>query len=171
MYAPPRAEDIFSLFQTIDALALWEADYVIPLLATIVPSSIALGIAAHAGWRAKQESEKHTKIASAQLILRLKKPWHEPKFKAFLQKMQNKSPDLNKLEVEEFLNQMEDIAAFWKDGVLTDEHVKEMFGANLKGILENKFVRKELERWNKQKPDYTFVNLMKLLEKSESWKL
>lgn len=142
------------------------------LAPAIIPSLIALGIAVVTWVYAHRESKRHTKLASAQLILDLKKPWHKDEFKEFLQKMQSNDADQrDKKKIEEFLNQMEDIAVFLKDGVLTDEHVKEMFGANLKDIIENECIYGELMKWNKQNPDYTFVNLIKLLKKAESWKL
>lgn len=135
-----------------------------------IASFIALGIAAHSEWRRKQESKKHTKIASAQLILRLREPWHKPEFKQLLREIQrNTVIKNNEHGVEEFLNQMEDIAVFWKDGVLTDQHVKEMFGANLKNILNNEHIYRKLKKCNNENPQYTFVNLLALLEKVKSW--
>ena len=84
---------------------------------------------------------------SANLILQLLKPWRTESLKPLLADMFNPNVteyDENKLE--EYLNQLEDIAIFWKDKTLTDNHVKEFFGANLKIVRDDKFIQNYMKR-------------------------
>lgn len=139
-------------------------------MATVIPAVVALAIATATSFQIHKDSKKRTKIASAQMILKLKEPWHKPELKALLKKIQNNTVGQDdKVLVEEYLNQMEDIAAFTKDGVLTKEHVKEMFGANLKYLMMDGFARAELLRWHELNPQYTFVNLVNLLDEAKYW--
>ena len=116
--------------------------------------------------------KKQSQISSANLILDLLKPWRTEGFKQFLGQLADPKVshyDTNKLE--EFLNQLEDIAIFWKDGTLSENHVKEFFGANLKTVHNDKFVQDYMKKWIDKNPDYYFVNLVSLLKKSEEWEI
>ena len=112
---------------------------------------------------------KQSKVSSANLILNLLEPWRKNDFKNALSNMRKGNYNTDK--VEEFLNQMEDIAIFWKDGTLTDNHVKEFFGENLKFIRDDEFIKKYMNTWTDKNPDYFFVNLTTLLKKIEKWKI
>ncbi len=117
--------------------------------------------------------KKQSKISSANLILELNKPWgNNTDFKLFLAEISN--PNVTKYDetkVEELLNQLENISIFWKDETLTENHVKEFFGSNLKTIRDDKFIQIYMKKWTDKNPDYYFVNLTKLLKKVKEWNL
>ncbi len=116
--------------------------------------------------------KKQSLISSANLILNLLKPWRTDDFKVFLAQIAD--PNITKYDenrLEEFLNQLEDIAIFWKDGTLSEVHVKEFFGANLKTVRDDKFIRNYIKTWADKNPDYYFVNLRELINKVKDWKI
>ena len=135
-------------------------------IAIIVASVIAVGSLVVTAY----QTHKHSKTTSANLILELLKPWGKEKFKLFLNQLADlKVTKYNEKELEEFLNQLEIIATFWKDGALTENHVKELFGANVKTVRTDKFIKDYMKYWTDKNPKYFFVNLAKLVKKSEKW--
>lgn len=144
----------------------------------IAISTIASGIAAALGImfstytiiKSRYENKHQNKVSSANLILDLLTPWRKEDFQKFIDQIND--PNITQYDegkLEKFLNQLEDIATFWKDGTLTDEHVKEFFGANLKAVRDDQFIRAFLKKWNDKNPKYYFVNLLKLIEKVKDW--
>lgn len=136
----------------------------------IAISSITIaGITALALWI---QIHKQSKVSSANLILELLKPWRTKD----LQKLLNDilEPTIKKYDeknLELFLNQLEDIATFWKDGTLNEIHVKEYFGSNLKSVKDDKFIQDYIKKWVDKNSDYYFVNLRELIKKVEKWKI
>ena len=63
----------------------------------------------------------------------------------------------------------EDIAVLWRGGTLTDTHVKEFFGSNIRDIRKSKIMQERIEEESKHNPDFILVNLRALLRKSEKW--
>lgn len=130
---------------------------------------ITAGITAFALW---VQIHKQSKVSSANLILELLKPWRDPEFQNFLNRITQQ--DITEKDVdgiEKFLNQLEDIATFWKDGTLSEIHVKEFFGSNLKTVSENQYFQDYIRYWNDKNPKYYFVNLKKLIMKVDEWKI
>jgi len=119
------------------------------------------------------QTHKHSKVTSASLILELLKPWRENEdFKHLLsQILDPNTKDYDEKEIEEFLNQLEDIATLWKDGTLTENHIKEFFGSNLKSVRDDNFIQNYIKKWKDKNSDYYFVNLRKLIEKVNDWKI
>ncbi len=115
------------------------------------------------------QTKRQTKVSSSNLILKLLEPWRKHEFITALSSMHNGKNDTK--QVEKFVNQMEDIAIFWKDKTITDNHAKEFFGANLKFIRDDEFIKNYLKTWIEKNPKYYFVNLTKLLKKVEKWKI
>lgn len=68
-----------------------------------------------------------------------------------------------------FLHLLEDIAVFWKEGTLIDNHVKEFFAPNVKMASGNDVISAYIEERSKSNPEYTYVNLKKLFKKVEDW--
>ncbi len=115
---------------------------------------------------------KQNKVSSATLVSDLLKPWGKQKFKLFLNQLADpKITKYDEKELEEFLNQLEIIATFWKDGTLTGNHVKELFGANVKTVRTDKFIKDYMKYWVDKNPKYFFANLTKLVKKSEEWNI
>lgn len=115
---------------------------------------------------------KQSKVSSANLILKLLKPWRETEFKEFLVKIGNHSLTKgDETMLEEFLNQLESISIFWKDGTINENHIKEFFGTNIKAVRDDKFIQSYMKIWVDKKPDYYFVNLRELIKKVDGWKI
>lgn len=143
-------------------------------------STVVSGIAAAIGIifatytiiKSRYENIHQNKVSSANLILDLLTPWRKEEFQKFIDEINNPQiTNYDEGKLEKFLNQLEDIATFWKDGTLTDVHVKEFFGANLKAVRDDQFIRAYLKKWNDQNPKYYFVNLLQLIGKVEGWKI
>lgn len=118
------------------------------------------------------QTKKQAKVASANLILELLKPWRNESFKQLLEAIS--VPMVTKYDetkLEEFLNQLENIAIFWKDGTLEETHVKEFFGVNLKSVRDDEFIQSYMKKWVDKQPDYYFVNLRELTKKLDEWKI
>lgn len=131
-----------------------------------------LTIAIASLWVSSKQTANHSKISSANLILELLQPWRKDDFQQFLEQLHDpKITEYNEVKLEKFLNQLEDIAIFWKDKTLTEVHVKEFFGANLKTVRDDKFIQNYMKPWIEKNPDYYFVNLTKLIEKVKEWKI
>lgn len=137
-----------------------------------VGALVGIGIALCTLVKNYHQTKKQTKVESANLILRLKEPWKNTKFKKFLRKLQtNDTEYISEIEIEEFLNQLEDIAIFYNDNTLTENHVKEFFGVNFKKINENTHVTKIYNKFRDLSPHYTYININRLLEKIDKWKI
>jgi hypothetical protein len=122
--------------------------------------------------KSRYENNHQKKVSSATLILDLLKPWREEDVPKLLNEIAD--PNIAKYDeekLEKLLNHLEDIATFWKDGTLSETHVKEFFGSNLKSIRGDKFIQDYIKKWNDKNPNYYFVNLKKLIKKVEDWKI
>jgi len=118
------------------------------------------------------KTNKQSKVSSANLILEILKPWRKDPFKKLLGEMIDAQvTQYDESRLEEFLNQLETIAIFWKDKTLSDNHVKEFFGANLKIVRDDAFIQKYMNKWITKNPDYYFVNLKELIKKVNKWKI
>jgi len=134
-----------------------------------ISSIIIAGITALALWI---QIHKQSKVSSANLILELLKPWRKEPFQKLLNEISDPNvTQYNEHELEKLLNQLEDIAIFWKDGTLSEKHVKEYFGSNFKGVRDDKFIQSYIKKWTDKNFDYYFVNLREVIKKVEKWKI
>ena len=119
---------------------------------------------------AQSESARLANVASANLIIALRKPWSKGHFKAFLTDVQKGiSLEGRESEIEGFLNQMEKIAMFMEQETLKEIHVKELFASHFKLIIENKYIRSYYNNKRKENEKYFFTNIAKVLAKIEKW--
>jgi len=133
---------------------------------------IASGIAALGLIVTMFRADKQSKIDSASLILELLQPWRKPDFQQLLHQMVDpKTTEYDESKLEQFLNHLESIAIFRKDKTLTENHVKEFFGENLKIVRDDKFIQAYMKKYIDKNPKYFFVNLTELIEKVEEWDL
>lgn len=131
---------------------------------------VASGIAAIGLIVTMFKSHKQSKTDSALLILELLNPWGMKDFKQLLSQMAD--PNITKYDetkLEEFLNRLEIIAVFWKDKTLTETHVKEFFGANIKTVRDDKFIQAYMKKWTDINPNHFFVNIIELTKKVKKW--
>ena len=137
-----------------------------------IAATIGIGIATVSLIVTAYKTNKQSKVSSANLILEILKPWRKDPFKKLLKEMADpQATYCDESKLEEFLNQLETIAIFWKDKTLSDNHVKEFFGANLKLVRDDVFIQSYMKTWITKNPDYYFVNLKKLIKKVNKWKI
>lgn len=118
-----------------------------------------------------EQKKQQTKIDSAKISMDLLIPWRKnDTFTNFLEDISNSTirPG-NENMIRETLGQFENIAVLWKDGVLTENHVKEFFGANLKDIQANTVMMTYFYKIRNKNPNYFYVNLAELFKKYQSW--
>ena len=114
------------------------------------------------------------KIASAQLAWKILEYWREKKhekFTDFLEKLYRSEISKDDPKIDVTLTIFEDIAVFWKDKLLTDNHVKEFFGNPLRDIRENQIMQNRIKEVSEPNSDFILVNLRALLEKTREWKI
>lgn len=148
----------------LSGLILVEAVEIATIVLVIV-AGLTLGITT---WHIRKQS----KVSSADLILELLKPWRKTDFQELLNEIVD--PNITQYDedkLEKFLNQLEDIATFWKDGTLSENHVKEFFGSNLKTVRDDKFIQSYIKKWTDKNSEYYFVNLRELINKVDDWKI
>ena len=68
--------------------------------------------------------------------------------------------------IPRFLGALEEVAIFWKEGTIIDNHIKEFFGTELKAISKNEPVIRRLEEKRKEG---VYANLWELYKKPEIW--
>ena len=113
-------------------------------------------------------------IASAQLVWSILEYWREEKhdgFTNFLMRLHRSEIKEDDRVIGVVLGIFEDIAIWWKEGTLTDNHVKEFFGNPLVDIRDNKIMQERITKSSKKNPDFIFVNLRALLEETLKWKI
>ena len=111
-------------------------------IAVIISTGLASFFSARALRHMGKESARLANVASANLIMTLRKPWSKPHFKTFLDDAGRGSSFIKREgEIEGFLNRMEVIAMFLEQKTLKEVHVKEIFGSHFKLIKENKSIK------------------------------
>ena len=137
------------------------------IVSSIVASSI------WSGWNIyqnKKQLKDMNKIASANLIMQLHEPWRKnDDFKKLLRQINDKNiVKYDEQAVSILLNKLDEIGTFWKDEVLSDKHIKEYFGTNLRKIKKDADIQKILAQ--KKKDDHhIYKNLDELLNKVDMW--
>ena len=120
-----------------------------------------------ANWRLLKQQKK---MDSAKLSAEKFEPWKkvkDPEFAAFADKMQAGKVDKGDHPmIRRFLDALEEVAILWNDDMITDKHVKEFFGPELRAIFRNPPAH-ELLKENHKKCAYD--NLCELLEKVKKW--
>ena len=119
-----------------------------------------------------KQLEMQNKIASAQLAWKLLEYWREEKhewFRVLLVKIRESEIKSDDLQIGTVLNIFEDIAIWWQEGTLTDNHVKEFFGNNLRDIRENQVMQDRIKKGINLNSELFFVSLHHLLEKTREW--
>ena len=151
-----------------------------PLVSAIEAGSLFIGIAiavsiafnvAIARWQQSKynkEQERQTKVASAQLSLKLLERWDyktNPEFAKFttnIEKRKVKDDDL----IARYLDALEEVSIFWRDGTITFNHVKELFTPEFKVIDGNEPALRVLKK-EREIDKNAYKNLCELLTKLE----
>ena len=136
------------------------------------------GVAAGCGsfavaWIIRQVNNRQHQIqinsASASLALRMREDWsvsRNPQFAKFIGLFHDSKVKAGDDRIRQLLNIMETIAVFWKEGTITEKHVRELFGTDLRDIRKNKPVYDQLKE---KYEEGRYANLWKLVKKSEKW--
>lgn len=119
----------------------------------------------------RRQHNLQIKANSADLVTRIREDWsmsRNPDFAEFLKKLGNKSVEDGDQMIPRFVRVLEKVAIFADEGTITENHVREFFGGNLRHVTGNKPVHEYLKNeWEKPCPHFT--KLQKLLEKSQRW--
>ena len=135
-------------------------------------AAVGIGISIYNLITSSNESKKQGKVASANLVLELLKPWRQDEFQKLIDDIYDPTvTEYDERVMENFLNHFEDIAVLEKDGTLSTNHVKEFFGANLKAVRDDERIQSYIKKWTDKNSDYYFVNLRELIKKVDDWKI
>ena len=103
---------------------------------------------------------RKSKIESANISLKLLQMGREDKYRKTFEKIRN-AETLEEQEIKDLLRYYEYVAEFFKDRVLSYDHVLHIHGKNLKLMYENDEIRKIFDKAI-QKSNYSYVNLHNL---------
>ena len=144
-----------------------ELDIVHVVVVSTVASS---GFSSLMLWQSRRESKRLADVASATLIMKLRKPWAKKGFKGFLSAARSGDAFKGREgDIDSFLNRMETIAMFLEQKTLKEVHVKELFAEHFKLILTNEAIANYYTNMRKKNEKYTFINIAKALEKMKAW--
>lgn len=107
---------------------------------------------------------KKSKTESANISIKMLEMSQAPKYQTVFEKLREKKT-LEEQEIKDILRYYEYVAEFAKDNVITYDHILHIHGFNLKGLYNNKQVRKYFEDARKNRSNYTFINLYDLFLK------
>ena len=120
-----------------------------------------------------EQLKLQNKIASAQLAWKLLEYWRDKKhseFTDFMEELYNSKVNKDEPRIADVLQIFEDIAVFWDDKSLTENHTKEFFGHPLRIIRESQIMQDRIKSASADS-DFIYANLRPLLEKTVEWKI
>lgn len=137
---------------------------IMAILGPIIIGTIALTIHLH-------QYKQQNKIASATFIEKLSQPWLKPtkEFEHFTSAALNDQSftQADENEIEPFLNQMEAIAVYYYDKVITKKHMQEFFINNIK-MCERSEIQTIINRLQRENPN-NFTKIQKLIKEVKTW--
>ena len=138
---------------------------------TIVAGFGSLGVAAVIGVVHWLQHRRCVKATSADNIRWMLERWTErndSNLRDFLDLLSTSEVEKSDPYLPQFLSMVEDIAIFWNEGTITNDHVERFFGITLKHANTNQgiwdYLKEESKRGTRLYP-----NLRKLLEASSKW--
>ena len=120
-----------------------------------------------------EQLKLQNKIASAQLAWKLLEYWRDEKhdgFTDFMAELYNSKVNKDDSRIANILQIFEDIAVFWHDESLTENHTKEFFGPPLRIIRESQIMQDRIKKASTDS-DLIYSNLRPLLEKTVEWEI
>ena len=144
------------------------------LISASVTGGFSLWSIRRSNAQVSKQLETQNKIASAQLAWKILEYWREKKherFTDFLEKLHRSEINKNDSIIPVTLTIFEDIAVLWREGTLTDNHVKEFFGNPLRDIRESRIMQDRIKKESEYNPDFILVNLRALLLETVKWKI
>ena len=120
-----------------------------------------------------EQLKNQNRIASARLAWKLLEYWREEKhagFTDFMEELYNSKINENDSRIPDVLQIFENIAVFWHEKSLTDNHVIEFFGHPLRIIRESQIMRERITKASADS-DLIYANLRPLLEKTREWRI
>lgn len=128
---------------------------------TAVISAIAISVSAYV---ANRDHESRTKIASAELSMKMVEVVRREEFRSILRKV-GTDENLDPTEINRILTHYEYVASFANNGVIKHKEVLHQHGRNIKALFDNKQVRAEYDRQREENPDYNYTELHTLYPK------
>ena len=121
-----------------------------------------------------RQHKLQVKVASAQLAWKILEYWRDEKhegFQKYMRLVHRSRINVKDSAILVVLSIFEDIAVLWKEGSLTDNHVKQFFGNPLRDIRDNAIMQDRIKEESKSEPDFILANLRALLQETVKWKI
>ena len=140
---------------------------------SIIASFGSLAVAGVIFYVHHRQHNLRVKVTSADISMKLFEKWRVGKNKEFQVLLDDLyaldiAPDDPRLGL--FLNTLEEIAVFWNEDTLTDNHVKEFFGSTLELFTNNPVAYEYFKNEREENPKSNYKNLQDLLDKPKIWR-
>ena len=120
----------------------------------------------------RDQIQKQTKTSSANLATIFLARLRDEDFRDLWEKIRNPNvTEYNRLDVARLLNHFEYIAIFEEDKILELDHVIHMFGANLKAINNDQFIKNIINGKSTENSTFYYSKLKNLLKKAENYNI
>lgn len=120
----------------------------------------------------RDQIQKQTKTSSANLATIFLARLRDEDFRDLWEKIRNPNvTEYNRLDVARLLNHFEYIAIFEEDKILELDHVVHMFGANLKAIKNDPFIKNIIDGKSNENSKFYYSKLIELLKKIENYNI
>ena len=141
------------------------------LISVAVTGSLSYWSIRQSKAQVSKQLETQNKIASANLVIKYLKHWEEDVFFGQMTfKMEKTDTEFaDEGDVHYMLATFEDISVLWKDGILTDTHIRNFFGRDIVRIGANKSIMKILNEYHEKDTVHNYNNLVELIKNSENW--
>ena len=110
------------------------------------------------------------KATSAKLSLRMADYWSVSKhadFAEFAELVWESKVQKDDPRIAVYLDKLEEVAIFWEEGTITNNHGREFFGPDLDAVLKNDPVYNYLKE---NQNENTYKNLWNLIRNQKKWK-
>ena len=132
--------------------------------------SLAIAYAIHR--TSKRQHALQIKATSADISMKLFEKWRidkNEKFQKLLTDLDDSNVTPSDSRLDPFLNTLEEIAVFWNEGTLIDNHVKEFFGSILECFTDHPVAYRYFKSRREENPKSNYKNLQDLLDEPEIW--
>ena len=133
----------------------------------LILSVVIGGTALYFAWKQQQFQKK---ITSVNISMEMLKRFREDDFRTtvrFLKTGKTSDDKWDKdTELLKIMNHFEEMGLFEKEGMLDMDHIKQLHGHVLNLIKNNEHSKMLFNEWRIKDPDFYFIHLAKLLEKS-----
>ena len=117
-----------------------------------------------------RDRQRQSKIETARVFLDILQLTKETRFVSAMNRLSNPNSVIDLNTAAGILSFYEPIATLWYGKTLNEEYVKSFFGGELKNFRNNKSIMIALKETHDQHGYLGCPNLVKLIERSKTWK-